>query len=285
MIGVEERDTQSGIHVVRVHYTADPAKRDEEALDRLAVGMLGGRKGRAWKREMEIDWTIASGLGVYSELFIREMHVAKEPLLAHKGLPLYRGWDFGLTPACVICQVDPSGRLNVLDELVTWTGRGGMAQQGIEQFCPVVTLRCNQDYPGVQWLDKADPAGWQKAQTDEKSCVQVMNEYGFYPAPGPVSWLIRKRAMVEMLQRLSGGRAQIVVSPTCKMLIEGFAGAYRFEEIGQTGNYKETVEKNAWSHVMNGLEYVVGCLYAPPVRSEEGSTRKRRRSYDGVTGY
>lgn len=283
MIGLEERDTQSGIHVFRIHYTADDNKRSEEWKQEAARGVVGGTDGQAWKREFEIDWTVASGLSVYGDVFVREMHIAKEPLMAYRDRPIYRGWDYGLTPACVWVQVDPSGRLNVLDELVTWSGRGPMVQQGIEQITPMVTLKSAEDWPDTrEWRDVADPAGWQKAQTDEKSCVQVQGSLGVHPSPGPVSWVIRKRAMVDTLQKMSGGRAQIMVSPVCRMLIEGFGGAYRYQEIGETGRFTDQVEKNAWSHPMNALEYVVGKLYAPPVG--EARPVRKRKPID-VTGY
>jgi len=192
-------------------------------------------------------------------------------------------WN-GNTPACVWVQVDPMGRLNVLEEMVTWNGRGPVVQQGIERMTPAVVLKSNEDWPETRdWRDVADPAGWQKAQTDEKSCVQVQNSLGVHPAPGPVSWVIRKRGMVDTLQRMSGGRAQIVVSPVCRMLIEGFGGAYRYQEVGETGRYTEDVEKNAWSHPMNALEYVVSKLFLPPEPERRGV--RKRRVGDVVTGY
>jgi hypothetical protein len=283
MQGIEERTTQSGIHIFRVHYTGDPMKRSKEWIDEAARGMIGGVNGKAWKREMEIDWTIASGLPVYADEFVRDWHVAKEPLLAYTDRPVYRGHDFGLTPACCWCQVDPMGRLNVLSELSTWDGRGPMKQMGIERFAPIVILRSNEDYGGCNFKDVADPAGWQKAQTDEKSCVDLMREKGIHPVAGPVAWTIRKARMVEMLSKAVGGRPAIQIDPGCTMLIEGFQGAYRYEEIGETGRFKDAVEKNAWSHIMNALEYVVGYLYQNE-KQKEHHLPKRGKVRD-VTGY
>lgn len=283
MIGLEERDTKSGIHVVRVHYTADPAKRDPEWVKRAAVGMAGGTQGKAWRREMEIDWTVATGLGVYSDLFDREVHVAKEELLAFPNLPIYRGWDFGLTPACVWSQLDPVGWLNVLAVEVTWNGRGPMKQMDISQFAPVVIVRSNEWYPGVRFIDDADPSGWQKAQTDSKTCVQIMRELGIPPrAPRPeaVTFQARKRAMSDRLCQLRGIR----ISPTCQILIEGMEGAYRFEEIGETGRYKEHVEQNAWAHPMSALEYtVLGVFGSGQGREQRKLPRKGKPNK--VTGY
>jgi len=268
MIGIEERE-YNGIKILRLHYTADPAKQTPEWKTEAHRAL----SEREWRREYEIDWTIASGLPVYADVFIRELHIAKQPLLAHPNLPMYRGWDFGLTPACVWGQLDPMGRLNILAEMVTWDGRGEMKQMGIERFAPGVIVRSNERWPNVEWKDRADPAGWTASQTDEKTCVQIMQDLGIYPSPGPVTFTDRKRYLTNLLERMVGGRAAIMISPDCHMVIEGLAGAYRYEKIGETGRYKQTVEKNAWSHPINGLEYMVGSIYANTTRQDDEEER------------
>jgi len=257
VIGIEERDTKLGVHVVRLHYTADPTKRSAEWQAEVRRGL----KDRAWNREYEIDWTIASGLGVYSEYFDREIHVARTQLSPYADKPIFRGWDFGLSPACAWIQIDPMGRVNVLSEEVTWNGRNDQRQMGIENFCPVVQLTSAELFPGYEFKDWADPAGWQRSQTDETTCVQIMQRFGFNPTPGPVTWTARRDAMHGILTKYVGGRAGIVIDPRCSMLIEGFQGKYQFERIGQSETYRESVAKNAWSHVMNSLEYIIGSLF------------------------
>jgi len=259
VIGILERDTRSGIHVLELDYIADPGKRSPE----WEADARRGLSKRDWEREYKRNWTVAAGLGVYSDTFDREMHVAKSSLSVYSDRPILRGFDFGLTPACVFAQTDPQGRINVLAEVVTWSGRGDATQMGIEQFCPVVQMRTNQDYAKMQYRDWADPAGWQKAQTDEKTCVQIMAQAGSHPAPGPVTFTARRRAVNDLLGRLIGGRAGLMIDPSCRMLIEGFGGKYGYDRIGQTGEYRDTVDKNAWSHPMNALEYIVGALFVP----------------------
>lgn len=293
MIGIAERDTESGIHVFRVHYTANPAKRSAEALDELATGMPGKRKGRAWKREMEIDWTVATGTGVYSEEFSRELHVAKHELEAYAG-KMYRGWDLGPThvfPACAVAQQDMM-RLNVLAEIVTWTGRGEPKACDVGSFAEQVILRCNEEFPGVEWIDIADPAAWQKqmVDTDAKSAIDILNRLNIYPRKGPVTMTARKDAMVDRLTSMSHGQPCILFDPGCKMLIEGCAGAYKYESYTD-GRPKGVVDKGAWSHPMNALEYIVGAIYVPHYaardRDEEMWRQRKRRlkTKDKVTGY
>lgn len=285
MQGVEERDTESGIHVLRLHYTADPHKQTKEWLKEAQQGL----SDRAWRKEYEIDWTVASGLPVYADDFVRSWHVNSKEILANPKQKIYRGWDMGPThvsPACVWAQLDSLGRLMVLHELVVWTGRGDAKSMDIPAFCEWVTFESNDCFPDCEFDDWCDPAGWTPSQTDAKSAIDIMRTMGINPKRGPTTFVDRKRAMFDRLTRSIVGAPAIVLSPTCSMLIEGFDGAYKYEEIGDTGRFKPTVEKNAWSHVMNGLEYLVGGLWHPRRKGkDEDEVPKRRGKQDKVTGY
>ena len=61
MLGIDTYKTKESFTVVRVHYTADPNKRSNEAIAELEKGYPGGRGGAAWRKEMEIDFTAYSG--------------------------------------------------------------------------------------------------------------------------------------------------------------------------------------------------------------------------------
>lgn len=280
MIGIDER-THNGIKVVRLHYTADPDKCTPEWKEKAKVG----KRPRDWEREYEINWHIASGLPVYSDIFNREFHVAKEELLAYPSLKIFRSYDFGLTPACVWSQIDPNGCLNILADHVVWNGRGDMKQMGMERFILDVIRLSNEWFPDADFTDYADPAGSQKAQTDEKTCFQIMRQAGVYPIPGAVTWTARKASMVNILQKTIAGQPAMRISPNATMIIEGMEGAYKYEEIGDTGRYRETVEKNAWSHPMNALEYAVSMLYTTKNDREDEDGIKRKKQSNKYTGY
>ena len=103
---------RNGVHVVEVHYTADPAKRDPQWKREAQRGM----PPRGWAREFEIAWDLASGEPVLPEYV---------PALMRRAMPtnqagrLLRGWDFGqVCPVTIFAQVDAWGRLLVLGELV-----------------------------------------------------------------------------------------------------------------------------------------------------------------------
>jgi hypothetical protein len=61
--------------------------------------------------------TTMAGKPVYPE-WKDTYHVAKQEMKPIPGLRLKLGWDFGLTPACIIGQVTPKGQLIIIKELV-----------------------------------------------------------------------------------------------------------------------------------------------------------------------
>ena len=66
------------------------------------------------------------GKPVYPE-YNDKIHCLTENLEAERGLPIALGWDFGLTPACVVMQVTARGKVIILDEIIS-------EDMGIRQF-------------------------------------------------------------------------------------------------------------------------------------------------------
>jgi hypothetical protein len=111
--GVTEwKCARNGIHVVEIHYTADPHKRDPQWQREAKRGM----PGRGWQREMEIAWDLAAGEPVLPEYVPALMRRA---LRVSPAARLLRGWDFGqVCPVTLFAQQDAYGRLLVHGELV-----------------------------------------------------------------------------------------------------------------------------------------------------------------------
>jgi len=111
--GVTEwRCPRNGVHVVEVHYTADPAKRDPAWKREAQRGM----PPRGWQREFEIAFDLAGGEPVLPEYVPAEM---RRPFPVNPSARLLRGWDFGqVCPATVFAQLDVHGRLGFVGELV-----------------------------------------------------------------------------------------------------------------------------------------------------------------------
>ena len=109
--------------VIDVHYSAHPDRRSPEYKLMLQQTL----PTHQYLREYERNWSTFSGMPVYPN-FRKDIHVAKQGLYPHVGLPLLFGWDFGLTPAAVVCQKQGNS-LKVLREWVS-------QNEGIQTFAP-----------------------------------------------------------------------------------------------------------------------------------------------------
>lgn len=111
--GVTEwRCPSNGVHVVEVHYTADPAKRDPAWQREAQRGM----PPRGWQREFEIAWDLGAGEPVFPEYVPALM---RRDFPVSPGVRLLRSWDFGhICPVTLFAQLDGYGRLLIVGELV-----------------------------------------------------------------------------------------------------------------------------------------------------------------------
>jgi hypothetical protein len=241
--GVSRWTTEQGITVVRVHYSADPYKRGEAWKAEQRRGMSEAM----WEREMEINFRISLGKAWFPE-FRFEFHVAAESLSPIKGKPIIRGWDYGLTPCTVFAQFGPKGELIILRELQS-------IDCGITAHAKVVQAE-SMGFAGHTFVDVGDPAGNQRAQSDEQSCVDILRDkYGIYVQDGPVSAMKRWEAVRARLTTVTeSGGPMLLLDPSCKWLIGGFTGGYHRRKVGE--RYLEEPEKNEYSHTQDALAYI-----------------------------
>lgn len=180
--------------------------------------------------------------------------------------PVYRSWDFGLTPACVFSQITPTGRWIIIDEIVS-------DDMGVERFSEDVLAHSSQHYPGREFIDIGDPAGMQRAQTDEKTCFQILASKGIEIEPGLQDLTIRLESVRKPLNTLRSGKPQFLIHPRCKILRKAFMGGYHFRRIQTSGEkFTDKPEKNQFSHPMDALQYAATRLFA------EGLTRAKQRA-------
>lgn len=200
--------------------------------------------------------SVHDGKPVYHE-YNDSLHV--KPLNPLQGVQLDIGLDFGLTPAAVITQTDTRGRLLVLDELCG-------EDMAIRQFLEDILIpQLVKVYPAF-WAKKdtmimcfGDPAGAQRAQTDEKSCFDEVKLARLKIRPGRSNaWIPRRSAVAWYLSKLSGGQPAFLLDPCCTMLRKGFNGGYKYRRIQVVGEERYTEEpmKNAYSHPHDALQYV-----------------------------
>lgn len=196
---------------------------------------------------------VQEGKPVYS-MFRDSVHVAQQPLELVPSLPLLIGVDFGLTPAAVLGQRLADGRWHILDEVVT-------DDCGTVRFAELLMSHIATAYPNVQAEGWADPAGQQRVQTDERTCIDMMRAHTpwrWHPAPDN-ALAMRLEAVRGTLNRLVDGRPGLMLSPRCAMLRKGFAGGYHYR-LARTGfgtAYSEDPAKNAYSHPHDALQYLL----------------------------
>lgn len=193
----------------------------------------------------------ADGKPVYPE-FKDKIHTLQEDVEADKHLPIVLGWDFGLTPACVVMQVTPRGQIIILEEFVS-------EDMGIRQFAnDIVKPALLNKYAGIHRISVADPAGNIRAQTDERTCLQELYEAGIATEPaGTNDFVIRREAVAFYLTKMSDGEPSFALNPSCTMLRKGFNGRYKFERLRTTGpsRYKDRPLKDEYSHIHDALQY------------------------------
>lgn len=207
-----------------------------------------------------------------------------------EGLTVYRGWDFGLTPACVFSQVMPDGTWLIFEEMTT-------DRMGIERFADDVIARCGRGFPkGTKFRDIGDPAGNAEKETDERSVFQIMRAKGIDIDPGDQSLALRLESVRRPMTMLNSTseHPQFILHSRCKVLRKGFKGAYNYKRIAGTADrYRDKPDKNSFSHPQDALQYVATHLFGDILRGqmpeeddgvpepEYGSDRGR----SSVTGY
>jgi len=222
---------------------------------------------------------VQSGKAVFPE-YSDQTHCKEiEPM---PGLPVYRGWDFGLTPACAFSQVLPDGRWLIFDELYT-------ENSGIEAFADsVMRYSSNVFEKQPRFIDVGDPAGMQRSQTDEKTCYGIMHAMGIMIEPGIQTLAMRLESIRKPLTTMVGGMPQFIIHPRCKTLRKALLGLYRYRRMRVQGErYTDQPEKNQVSHVMDGLQYSATHIFASNLltsREQQLAARtegEMRRQIDG----
>ena len=106
-----------------------------------------------------------------------------------------------------------------------------------------------------------DPAGDTRAQTDERTVLEIMREYTGYrwlSAPSN-DWTMRREAVTTASNRSIDGTPGLLLSPKCVTLRKGFVGGYHFRAVKAAGSemYHEKPVKNRYSHPHDALQYAL----------------------------
>ena len=213
---------------------------------------------------------VQEGKPVYPEYF-DHAHCFKENIEVDPNATVYVGIDFGLTPAAVFGQRTINGRWVWIDELVT-------EDMGASRFAEILGQKIRSEYRDCKFEIYGDPAGDQRAQTDETTPFQILRAKGVdaYPAPSNDA-VLRHEAVAVPLGRLIDGHPGLLVSPKCKMVRKGLAGGYHYKRIQVAGDerFHDKPDKNKYSHPVEAGEYMMlgagegYSLIMPPSRPDE----------------
>ncbi len=202
------------------------------------------------------EWgSVGFGKKVYPE-FNPDFHTI-DKIAAIQGTPIHLGWDFGLTPACVVVQISERGQLRVLKVYQA-------EDMGIRTFVQSIVLPgLAQEFPynkiGISVADPSGVAG--DVIMEELSCIGELNSLGINTSPARTNELESRIGAVRYyLNTMIDGKPGFVLSRDgCQPLFRGFTKDYCYKRISVGGEerYKEVPHKNFSSHSQDALQYII----------------------------
>lgn len=175
--------------------------------------------------------------------------------------PLYLGWDFGLTPTCLVTQF-VNGQLRAIQEFVTPfnTSVEELAESRVLPWLNSLADDNGYARNSLEIFSVYDPSD-PKGSAVKISPSMVLNQLGFNARPSPTN-LIQPRidAVKFFLNKLVGGKpAFILAKHNCQILREGFINEYRFRKINTMAGEKleEKPDKtHPYSDIHDSCQYV-----------------------------
>ncbi len=195
---------------------------------------------------------VEDGKPVYPE-YLDHVHCTSDDLQPIPDRTLYVGIDFGLTPAAVFGQQTVTGQWRWIDELVT-------EDMGAVRFAEVLGPILRNRYAGYDVEIYGDPAGDDRAQTDETTPFQILQSREIPARPAPSNDpIIRREAVAMALTRMVDGQPGLLISPKCRITRKGMAGGYAYKRIQVVGDerYHDKPNKNRFSHPCEAGQYMM----------------------------
>ena len=229
--------------IVKLHYSADPAKRDPAWKESAKQGM----PERGWQREYELSFEAPLGLAVTPEFSANNIRVTK----VLPGARILRGWDFGaVSPAVIFGQVDIHGRKLIHDELV-------IGHVTLDSLVDAVKARTVERFGrGEPCFDAGDPAG--EAIQDLGQIRRVLMLHGIMLTTGRSKDSyddLRKELLRQVLIPNEGLSPALVIHPRCVTLIEALQGAFHYSDRPSQRDPKP-VPVHPYKDVVDALRYL-----------------------------
>ncbi len=240
--------------------------------------------GESWMFDVEyhLKEDMPTGLAVYATF--NKAKSVKE-ISFNPYLPVLVGIDCGFPQGAVACQIDFSNlyaKISILRELC------GESKAGtIGDFARQLLNILQNEFPVRRPFQEAfefygDPQLGHKTDVSWQTRYQVIMEEtkGLINISWGQRWSVEAITLIRpKLNLMPDGEPNLFIRPSCKKLIAGFSGGYRYEE----GKVGMSVKKNDYAHVMNALEFIVNNkLDTTEQRPREG--RKRLIEWEGTLG-
>jgi len=260
---IRNMDAENITHLKEDYYTSMAEGQNEEFVKVFCLGQYG---------------SVIMGKRVYPE-YNDDFH-SNEEVQILRAYPYHIGWDFGLTPACVFVQFTDRGQLRIFKEFIA-------EDMGIRQFAEQIVLPyIKSELNGIKLgYSIGDPAGNIRAQTDERTCLEILTELGI-PTEGAITNAIVSRieSVKYFLTRLTDGFAALLVcrkgAPVTR---KGFLGDYHHRRLAVVGEerYQETPNKNKASHPHDACQYISSKFCEYELR--EKKLKQNENIYKSVT--
>ena len=135
---------------------------------------------------------------------------------------------------------------------------------------------CNTRFPGDEWTDFDDPAGWNtfsKKVGGFTSYAKLIQEAtGIQMIASEQNLTARLNSIDDQLALIDG----VLIDPSCIRFVNGFLGGYCYPQVGLTGEYSESIDKNRFSHIHDAAQYVAVRLVKQTKRVHKKIHRRRR---------
>jgi hypothetical protein len=215
---------------------------------------------------------VESGKRVYPE-YNDDIHSMDE-IPAIQGLPIHLGWDFGLTPSCMVLQFTPRGHLQVLKEY-------NAEDMGIRTFAKSIVIPSLQiDFPYCKIGEsEGDPAGMHGDQImEELSCIGELNSLGVRTNPANTNDPdVRIASVRYFLNTMIDGKPALRISRLgCPVLRKGFINGYHFKRmnIANEDRHQDKPNKNKYSHPHDALQYIAMKFASDRILSDKAPVEK-----------
>lgn len=217
---------------------------------------------------------VQDGKPVFPE-YKDDVHSTSDPIEIDRNATIFIGIDFGLTPAALFGQKTAAGRWLIFDELV-------MEDMGAKNFGKCLHQHILHYYQDCDLEIYGDPAGDQRAQTDETTPFQILAAQGVVAWPTYTNdFIIRREALASPMQRMDfAGNPGFLIGPKAIMFRKAMAGGYKYRRMAVAGQerFQDKPDKGRYSHIADAGQYMM-------VGAGEGNTLIQNDSWSSDIDY